>query len=186
MKSMWTDPGSSAPFNPGSQSASMQAYSIFSTCGLGAFQNESSVGGEVQCPPCQEIGNCTFDQISPASYVCSRCQTCNRREYVASWSLCDGRRQDPFIPECRTCKGQCAVGQYINDTCTGSTEYNTETCVNCTSCPVGFYHANHSGYNAFGEYVEEPQACNGTGVIPSDGNSSCRRCDVCPNGQYAR
>ena len=89
----------------------------------------------------------------------------------------------------RSCKSQnqCSVGQYINNTCTGMEEYNTETCANCTSCPYGYYHANHSGYiESLGMlYVEEQQACNGTGILPSDGNTSCQRCDTCPMGQYA-
>lgn len=185
MHYMWTDPGSVAPFSPlPEDSAAMEAYSIYSNCGVGSFQNESSVGGERQCPLCTEVGTCSFQQVS-SGYVCSRCQRCNKREYVESWDLCDGRRQDPFTAKCKSCKLPCKVGQYTNDTCTGMTETNTEYCLNCTQCPYGYFYANHSGLDMYNQFTEEAQVCNGTGVLDSDGSTSCKRCDTCANGQYA-
>ena len=186
---MWTDPGSVATFTPGPESSAMQAYSIYSTCGIGSFQNESSLGGMQQCPAssCLEVSTsgCSFSDVALQTYVCSKCQACSKREYVESWNLCDGRRQDPFTPKCKSCKIQCAVGQFINNTCTGLTETNTENCVNCTSCPFGYYYANHSGLDLYGTYTEEQQVCNGTGVLDSDPAKSCQRCDTCANGFYA-
>ncbi len=85
----------------------------------------------------------------------------------------------------RSCKFQCKVGQYVGDLCTGFTETNTETCNDCLPCPYGHYHINHSGYLEGYRWVEEQQACNGTGILPSDGYTSCRRCDTCPNGKFA-
>lgn len=208
MHYMWTDPGSVADFDPGPASSSLEAYGLFSSCGLGSFQNISTLHGKEQCPPCSKLGECTYDQIVTSSYVCSDCDRCSAREYVDSWSQCDGAKQDPFTPTCRSvlstfffsivffmltdvknhnrsCKFQCKVGQYVGDLCTGFTETNTETCNDCLPCPYGHYHINHSGYLEGYRWVEEQQACNGTGILPSDGYTSCRRCDTCPNGKFA-
>jgi hypothetical protein len=102
MISMWTDPGSIADFDPGPQSAALEAYGLFSSCGLGSFQNISSMYGKEQCPPCQRAGECTFSQIAQSNYVCSNCDRCGPREYVESWSQCNGEKQDPFTPTCRS------------------------------------------------------------------------------------
>lgn len=101
MHYMWTDPGSVADFDPGPASSAMEAYALYSTCGVGSFQNISTVNGKEQCPPCNRFGDCTFEQIASNSYVCSKCDRCSMREYVESWSQCDGIKQDPFTPTCR-------------------------------------------------------------------------------------
>lgn len=180
MMSMRTDTGgSSAQFSPSVQdSSAMQAYSLFSSCGVGSFQNESSVGGMQQCPPCTEVGNCSFQQIALSSYVCTKCNACSHRDYVDSWIMCDRRPQDAFNAECKSCKMQCAVGQFIDNTCSGLTETNTEVCANCTSCPYGHFYTNHSGLDVLGVYVEDLQVCNGVGLLDSDGDKSCTRCNT--------
>ena len=104
---MWTDPGSVADFDPGPASSSLEAYGLFSSCGLGSFQNISTLHGKEQCPPCSKLGECTYDQIVTSSYVCSDCDRCSAREYVDSWSQCDGAKQDPFTPTCRSVLFNC-------------------------------------------------------------------------------
>ena len=76
MLQVWTDPGSTAPFNPASQTASsLEAYSLYSTCSIGSFQNESSVGGMQQCPPCPRVGECTFEQVLSFLFIYSHSLT---------------------------------------------------------------------------------------------------------------
>jgi hypothetical protein len=133
------------------------------------------------------------------TFSCGRCLGCNYRQYVKSWSFCNGLGGEAFDlnPEyeetCAYCETSCRPGQFITNLCTGRTTNNTETCKDCTSCALGHYHVkplygqvypDYEGKKWLNGYVEmEP--CDGKGILDSDGVSDCERCDSCPNGQYA-
>lgn len=127
-----------------------------------------------------------------------RCQGCTYRQYVKSWGFCDGTGGqniplDPgFEENCLPCNANCKPGQYVSNLCNGRVMADTETCVNCTSCPFGYYHAlqlSGSVYPSFeggawlSGYKENP--CDGKGILNSDGRTDCARCDTCPFGKYA-
>lgn len=84
------------------------------------------------------------------TFSCGTCRGCYYRHYVKTWSFCSGLGSqrfdlDPESPQyCAPClaAAQCQVGQYVANLCTGRTTHDTETCVDCKSCPYGHYHAH--------------------------------------------
>ena len=125
-------------------------------------------------------------------------QGCTYRQHVVSWSFCDGTGAEafPLDPEfdqhCAHCNTTCRPGQYLTNLCTGRTMHNTETCANCTSCAFGFYHAKRLAGRTYPRFEGEPwatgydePACDGRGILNSDGATDCERCDACANGKYA-
>ena len=83
-------------------------------------------------------------------FQCGLCEGCSLRQYFDSWGFCDGKQigSGSFVDDaaCKTCLGNCKVGQYISKPCTGRENNDTEidSCKNCTSCPYGYYHATHT------------------------------------------
>lgn len=133
------------------------------------------------------------------TYTCARCKGCRYRQYVNSWSSCDGKGGSLFElnPDnsdlCVACEISCKPGQYIANLCNGRVTQNTEVCVDCASCPYGHYHAKplrgsmHPAFDGdpwLSGYVEDVP-CSGIGILKSDGVSDCERCDTCPFGKYA-
>ena len=123
---------------------------------------------------------------------------CLGRWYVKSWSFCNGLGDTAYnldtsnSNQCLPCFTFCQPGQYITNLCNGRTMTNTETCGNCSSCPLGYYHAknltgqmhpDYEGKSWSPGYTDSP--CNGRGILKSDGNTDCERCDACPYGMYA-
>jgi hypothetical protein len=137
--------------------------------------------------------------LSSNTFACGRCQGCNYRQYVNSWSLCKTGTGTQFFEldptdatHCLPCRTSCGPGQYVTKLCNGRTMASTEVCANCTSCRYGYYHArNLTGY-IHPDYDGKPRSygytetsCDGKGILNSDGASDCELCDTCPNGKYA-
>ena len=151
--------------------------------------------GTYQAAACRSTGgNYTVDD----TYACGRCLGCNYRQYVVDWGFCDGKGAEdiPLDPtteqHCMPCTTNCRPGQYVANLCTGRTTRSTETCANCTSCPLGFYHAKKLPGKTYPPYEGEPWTdaepeapCDGKGIRNSDGVTDCERCDACAPGQYA-
>jgi hypothetical protein len=169
----------------------MPSYSC-RTCNTQSCGETPGTYKQTQCPAVQ--GQYSLDD----TYSCGRCLGCNYRQYVKSWGFCNGYGEAAWNlvttseELCVSCYTVCRPGQYIANLCSGRTTVNTESCANCTSCPLGHYHAkNLTGYmhpDYEGKpwshgYVEAP--CTGTGILKSDGASDCELCDTCEHGKYA-
>ena len=167
-------------------------YSMYATCGPGSFQYiddpATSTTGTQQCPPCANQQNCSSQDLSSSSQVvvCAQCPPCNPGQRIVSWEKCNGTTTEPFLPTCAPCTlgTNCSVGQYVAGTCTGRTTIDTQRCVDCKSCPYGFYHSTAVAEEDT-TTMTQTQVCDGKSTIPSDGVTDCQRCDTCPNGQYA-
>jgi hypothetical protein len=160
-----------------------------SNCGLtpGTYQAAA-------CPVKAAAANYSLNE----TYACGRCPGCNYRQYVVDWGPCDGTADynfplnPDFDAHCAYCNTTCKVGQYVTNLCTGRTKANTETCVNCTSCAFGYYHARELSGMVYPAFEGDPwatgyrePACDGRGILNSDGTTDCVRCDTCANGKYA-
>lgn len=96
------------------------------------------------------------------TFSCGTCRGCYYRHYVKTWSFCSGLGSqlfdlDPDSSEyCAPCLTECKVGQYIANLCNGRTTHNTETCVDCKSCPFGYYHARSLNGSMHPDFAGKP------------------------------
>lgn len=97
-------------------------------------------------PGTYRMSSCGAD----STFQCGLCVGCSVRHYFDSWGFCDGTEvgsgTNVQSQLCKDCLGNCKVGQYISRPCTGreNSDIEIDSCRNCTSCPYGFYHTNHT------------------------------------------